>query len=77
MHTAHIMTFSIQQYISFRYLPIPKSMMKSFDLSTFMKVKDAVCSDNILRNDVFSDEDVSIHFHCSLWCELRVFNEVK
>ena len=56
-------------------------MMKSFDLSTFMKVKDAVCSDNILRNDVFSDEDVSINFHCSLSFDFRVvsyiFNEVK
>ncbi|XP_078325016.1 uncharacterized protein LOC111123734 [Crassostrea virginica] len=55
---AHIDFSTLDKATIVSYLPIPKSMMKSFDLSTFMKVKDAVCSDNILRNDVFSDEDI-------------------
>ncbi|XP_062581219.1 uncharacterized protein LOC134242870 isoform X3 [Saccostrea cucullata] len=40
------------------YLPISKSTMKSLDAAVLTKVKDAVCTDNVLDNAKFTDGQI-------------------
>uniref|UniRef100_K1RK31 Otoancorin n=1 Tax=Magallana gigas TaxID=29159 RepID=K1RK31_MAGGI len=40
------------------YLPISKSLMKTLDKSTLDKVKEAVCTDDVLAGVTFSEDDI-------------------